>query len=52
MGNNVMRYNSGLGISSLDHRRREKFSAISSYAGEIRMKELSILLMNQVTLEK
>ena len=39
-----MRYNFGLGESSLDHRRREEFPAISSYTGEIHMKELSIFI--------
>lgn len=39
-----MHYNFGLGVSSLDHRRREEFPAISSYTGEIRMKELSIFI--------
>ena len=39
-----MRYNFGLGESSLDHRRREEFPAISSYKEEIQMKQLSVFI--------
>lgn len=38
-----MRYNFGLGESSLDHRRREEFPAIFNFRG-MRMKELSIFI--------
>lgn len=47
-----MRYSFGLGKSSLDHRRREEFPAISNYIREMQMKELSILLMSQEISEK
>ena len=36
-----MRYNFGLGESSLDHRRREEFPAIFNFRG-MRMKERNI----------
>ena len=39
-----MRYSFGLGVSSLDHRRREEFPAIFSIQGEIKMKELSVFI--------
>ncbi len=39
-----MRYSFGLGESSLDHRRREEFPAISNYIREMQMKELSIFI--------
>ena len=39
-----MLYNFCLGESSLNHRWREEFSAISSYTGEVRIKKLSSLV--------
>lgn len=39
----VMHYNFGLGVNSLDHRRREEFPAIFNFRG-MRMKELSVFI--------